>query len=328
MNKHSLKGLNLGGWLVLERWITPSLFRNTTASDEYSLCSELGINQAMIRLEKHRKNFITTDDFKWIKDHGIDAIRIPVGYWIFGGDKPYIGAIKFLDFAFRQAEELELKVIIDLHAAAGSQNGKQHSGHQGLIEWDKSLNQIKSLQVIERLAKRYGESPSLYGIELLNEPDRNIPKRLLKDFYIKGYNIVRKYCNETVAVIISDQFRPLRWRKGLGRRYRNIELDIHLYQIFGNRDKLRKGSQQLRIVRYVWWSYIWLTQLTIPVIVGEWSAVSNKSGALNRRKYMSSQIEVYSTARLWCYWTYKTESDSLWSYRTCIDGLKLTLHHK
>ena len=320
MKIKSLKGVNLGGWLVLERWITPSIFKNTTAIDEYSLCSELGAVKSRKILEKHRKNFITTDDFKWIKDHGIDAIRIPVGYWIFGGDKPYIGAVKYLDFAFRQAEELDLKVIIDLHAAAGSQNGKQHSGHKGLIAWDKSLNQIKSLQVIGRLAKRYGESPSLYGIELLNEPDRNIPKRLLKDFYIKGYKIVRKYCSGTVAVIISDQFRPLRWRNGLGRRYKNVVLDIHLYQIFGHRDKLRKGSQQLRIVRYVWRSYIWLTQLTISVIIGEWSAVSNKSIATQRKDYIRSQIDAFSSADLWCYWTYKTENSSYWSFRYYVDG--------
>lgn len=29
-----LQGVNLGGWLVLEKWMTPSLFDGTTAADE------------------------------------------------------------------------------------------------------------------------------------------------------------------------------------------------------------------------------------------------------------------------------------------------------
>ena len=30
-----VKGVNLGNWLVLEKWMSPSLFDGTTAEDEY-----------------------------------------------------------------------------------------------------------------------------------------------------------------------------------------------------------------------------------------------------------------------------------------------------
>ena len=39
-NKEKLKGVNLGGWLVLEKWITPSLFDGTNAVDEFHLHKE------------------------------------------------------------------------------------------------------------------------------------------------------------------------------------------------------------------------------------------------------------------------------------------------
>lgn len=30
-----VKGVNLGNWLVLEKWMNPALFAGTTAEDEY-----------------------------------------------------------------------------------------------------------------------------------------------------------------------------------------------------------------------------------------------------------------------------------------------------
>ena len=37
-----LRGVNLGGWLVLEKWMTPSLFEGLAATDETTYCAELG----------------------------------------------------------------------------------------------------------------------------------------------------------------------------------------------------------------------------------------------------------------------------------------------
>lgn len=36
-----VKGVNLGNWLVLEKWMSPSLFDGTTAEDEYYLPTQL-----------------------------------------------------------------------------------------------------------------------------------------------------------------------------------------------------------------------------------------------------------------------------------------------
>ena len=32
-----IKGVNLGNWLVLEKWMSPALFYGTDAEDEYDL---------------------------------------------------------------------------------------------------------------------------------------------------------------------------------------------------------------------------------------------------------------------------------------------------
>ena len=37
-----IRGVNLGGWLVLEKWMTPSLFEGLNATDETSFRVEPG----------------------------------------------------------------------------------------------------------------------------------------------------------------------------------------------------------------------------------------------------------------------------------------------
>lgn len=47
-----------------------------------------------------------------------------------------------------------MKVILDLHAVPGSQNGNHHSGSRdGFIEWDESRI-LETVSVIEFLAQR------------------------------------------------------------------------------------------------------------------------------------------------------------------------------
>ena len=36
-----VNGVNLGNWLVLEKWMCPGLFAGTTAEDEYYLPTQL-----------------------------------------------------------------------------------------------------------------------------------------------------------------------------------------------------------------------------------------------------------------------------------------------
>ena len=83
-----LRGVNLGSWLLLEKWMAPSLFDGLAATDETSWCVELG-KEASPRLHAHWDRFVTRDDFAWLASVGINAVRIPLGHWIFGPPYPY-----------------------------------------------------------------------------------------------------------------------------------------------------------------------------------------------------------------------------------------------
>jgi hypothetical protein len=52
-----VRGLNIGGWLVLEPWITPSIFQSLDPSlgivDEFTLTQKLGTEAALNILQPH-----------------------------------------------------------------------------------------------------------------------------------------------------------------------------------------------------------------------------------------------------------------------------------
>jgi glucan 1,3-beta-glucosidase len=324
-----LRGVNLGGWLVLERWITPGLFEGLKSWDEFGFCEELQSDKLQ-KIENHRKSFINAEDFKWIKENGLNAVRIPVGYWIFGGYEPFVGGIEYLDFAMQAAEQNKLGVIIDLHGAPGSQNGWKHSGVEGKVGWHKDTRNIElTLKTVKLIAQRYKDSKSLVGIELLNEPRGEVPFSLLADYCRQGYHAVREYCNEDVVVIISDAFKPRQWQHYLlSPEFNNVWLDCHLYQVFDPKDNKLDLVGHANKIKNVWAPMIEEAQQAHPVVIGEWSAalggravegLNEEQKKTAYQQYFKYQIATFSQAQGWIYWTYKTESDSPWCLRCMID---------
>lgn len=85
------RGVCIGGWLVLESWITPSIFApylNITMSnghavwDEYSLAQYLGPDAGAQVLHAHWDQWVSEAEIAEIAQAGITHVRVPVGYWI------------------------------------------------------------------------------------------------------------------------------------------------------------------------------------------------------------------------------------------------------
>ena len=66
-----IKGVNLGNWLVLEKWMSPALFAGTTAEDEYYLPRQLSKEVYEARIKVHRAEYISERDFVAIKAMGM-----------------------------------------------------------------------------------------------------------------------------------------------------------------------------------------------------------------------------------------------------------------
>ncbi len=329
------RGVNLGAWLVLEKWMTPSLFKGVTAGDEYGLSKELGPDKARALLEKHRAGWITEADFAAIAGRGLNAVRIPVGWWALGGadTAPYISAEATLDRALAWAERHGLGVVLDLHAAPGSQNGWDHSGRAGELGWHKSPAHIaRSLDAIEALAARYGKRENLVGIELLNEPRWDVPMEILRSYYTDGYARVRKHASaERVAVVIHDGFRPFDWGGFMtGPEFKNVVLDTHMYQCYTDDDKKRSLAGHLQKASTQRIEEIAKMEKNSPrVCVGEWSVALNPDSLQNltatqktvgKRAYGAAQLLAFEGSKGgYFYWSYKLEYPTDWSYQTAVE---------
>lgn len=331
-----LRGVNLGGWLVLEKWMVPGVFRGTDAADEYGLCLALG-EQAKARLQKHRERFITAEDFRWIKSCGLNAVRVPVGYWALEAPEPFVEAADFVDFALDQARENDLKLILDLHGAPGSQNGWDHSGRAGPIGWDKDPNNIKeTIRVLATFAQKYGKHPALFGIELLNEPSDQIPIDLLKQFYQDAYSEIRKYADGNVAIMFHDSFRAMAWQNFMKEpQYSNVIIDTHLYQTFGRDDAGRDAQKQLIFALGRKNILQQMEREELPTVVGEWSLalpvqakqdLSAFQDELVNGAYGDAQLFCFEDTHGWFFWSYKMESNSLWNFRYCVERGWLPKH--
>ena len=135
-----------------------------------------------------------------MKSAGLNAIRIPIGYWAVDilSEEPYVaGQYPYLIQAVQWSSECGFQVMIDLHGAPGSQNGQDNSGLIGPVLFpSNSSNSDRSLDVLRNLTEEF--SQDIYGgavtaIELLNEPrldDENFPMSQLKDFYNEGVEAV------------------------------------------------------------------------------------------------------------------------------------------
>jgi len=352
-----LRGVNLGGWLVLEKWMTPSLFAGLEATDETTWCAELG-DRAPELLRAHWERFVTREDFAWLSGVGINAVRIPVGHWLFGPPYPYhakyganphpfvTGGVDVLDRAMAWAAEFGLGVILDLHAAPGCQNGFDNGGIKDVVEWHTREEYLAhSVDVLERLAKRYAAAPALMGIEFLNEPRWDVPTELLKGYYLRAYAAVRAHCDPSrVAVVFHDGFRTHREYLGFLQPpgHENVLFDIHRYQCFNREDldldihgHVRKagvewGQEAADIAR----------ELKLPAIVGEWSlglnlevvslwaegpydhALTRMSGFerdVAYRAYGAAQLLAFERYRGWFFWSYRTETTPEWCFRECVE---------
>ncbi|PNX60407.1 glucan 1,3-beta-glucosidase [Trifolium pratense] len=139
----------------------PSVFRMTivrTLQGEYQLTNGLGPVKATQVLRDHWSSYITEQDFIFMSQNGLNAVRIPVGWWIAQNPtpKPFVeGSLAALDNAFTWAQNHGMKVIVDLHAVEGSQNGNDHSGtRDGFLEWGDSYIP-QTVSVIDFLAERF-----------------------------------------------------------------------------------------------------------------------------------------------------------------------------
>ncbi|KAH7101447.1 glycoside hydrolase family 5 protein [Auriculariales sp. MPI-PUGE-AT-0066] len=247
-----IRGVNLGGWLVLEPFITPAFYQKYQNfpgfdSAEWTLSEAMRNDTAgggIQQIEKHYAEFITEQDFADIAGAGLNWIRLPMPYWaieVYDGE-PFVPKTSWTYAlkAFEWARKYGLRINLDLHTHPGSQNGWNHSGKEGNIGWMNSVmgyaNAQRSLDYIRIIVEfisqpQYKNVVPMFGI--VNEPRPG--HEYLEQFYLEAYTMIRGITGVGAGngpiISIHDSFDTSKWLGFLPGADR-LAIDAHRYFSF------------------------------------------------------------------------------------------------
>ena len=311
-----IKGVNFGGWFVLESWMKPELFEGIHSKDETGFCNlHHDPKRALI---KHWETFITKDDFKYVKSLGLNSIRLPIPWWL-EGNPPYFNSIPYIHQAMKWADEEGLSVLLDLHTAPGCQNGFDNGGIEGVINWHLAQKNIDlTINRLLFIVDEFSNHPSFFGIELLNEPHFLTDLTIIQDFYQNAYRELRKKTNK--LIVFHDAFRPKdpSWEVFFKQKQmKNVAFDLHLYHCFD--EELINGSflDHLNVILNVRIPLILKLSKITQVIIGEWSlgvrfASMKKDEHFDEKLYTKIladlQLYAYQMGYGYYFWNYKIEN--------------------
>jgi glucan 1,3-beta-glucosidase len=344
-----VRGVNLGGWLVAEEWMTwqnelwKGVPRDVFSKGEFATTKYLGKTRAWPLIKGLRDTFITQQDIADIAKAKLNVVRVPVGHWSMGYDNNggvlandwalYApNSILYLDKLIHEwAPKYNICVLVSIHAARGSQNGFDHSSpSQTNGVWSNATENVNNtLDFVSFLVKRYKDNDAFLGIGLLNEPANGASKHVLKDYYERAYKLVR--CDNACDCILT--FSPLIWEQNSKSDwntffpkpdYFNVWHEWHRYHVWGFEQATLQDIVQYTENDLLSDCKAWNGQ---PVIVGEWSMalcdnVTEEKIELFKR-YAKNQLEAFTNCKAgWFFWNWKVHGDgdnNGWSLRDMIN---------
>ena len=211
-----LRGTNIGGYLLQEFWMTPThvLLEIQAEIDIYTVLAERFGEEKMYELiAVYQDNYFTETDFDNLDELGANCIRLPFWYrnLVDENGEFYENAFQRLDWFVEEAGKRGMYVILDMHGAPGSQNGKDISGidggsdQEGASEFfwgdNAAANQELYYKIWGRIAEHYAGNPVIAGYDLLNEPfceyryksqhSESELHNLLWSIYDEAYKVIR-----------------------------------------------------------------------------------------------------------------------------------------
>eukprot|EP00930_Biecheleria_cincta_P075612 TRINITY_DN62797_c0_g1_i1.p1 TRINITY_DN62797_c0_g1~~TRINITY_DN62797_c0_g1_i1.p1 ORF type:complete len:617 (+),score=103.77 TRINITY_DN62797_c0_g1_i1:37-1887(+) len=369
--KEPWRGVNLGGFLLLEPGTAIDIIDPTKqksvfdlpdkSSCEYDLMQimvrDLGAEKAAEKIVEHRRRYIDYLEragFKDMKKRNLNAVRIPIPYWIaFQPDEPtplptrqdpYVreqnALALYIDRAIAGARKEGLQVVLDLHAAPGGENDGPPCGREWKNWQWENWSRERSQEALEILAERYGsksEFDNVTGIEVCNEPSEKVPSHVQYEFYQASVDKIRKHMPAERVTIILPNFKrgsmqnfinyAKGWQLFSGGGYENVVFDFHYYYCFGHwfqqratlADQLREVMRNASLLA------------AIPAVVGEWSlglgekALSGEfveilSKEKAQQLFKEIQIDAYSCASHgWFFWNWMDlGGDGIeWDFQKC-----------
>ncbi|KAF8641456.1 hypothetical protein AX16_009968 [Volvariella volvacea WC 439] len=248
-----IRGVNLGGWLVTQPYITPSLYEEYVGRTQVDVVDEWSLSIAMgddlpSKMERHYSTFITERDFAEIAGAGLNFVRIPIGYWAietYPGE-PFLPQVSWRYFlkAIQWGRKYGIRIYLDVHGLPGSQNGWDHSGRNGSINWMNGAmgiaNAQRSLNYLRTFTQFISQEPYKAVVPIIGVANDvrldMIGDAAVRSFYFAAYETIRRASGTGVGngpfIAIHDGFRGVYEWEGFLQGADRLALDQHPFLAF------------------------------------------------------------------------------------------------
>ncbi|GAA5983922.1 hypothetical protein JCM5350_001792 [Sporobolomyces pararoseus] len=301
-----LRGVNLGSSLIAEFWMLKTTVEKlgcTGMRSEYECNEQNGLAKMQPLWEDHWSSFYSAEDFEEMKKLGLNAVRIPFGYWILdsliGDDYFASGSFSFLKRISRWAKNAGLQVILDLHSVPGIA-AKEESFAGRIVETPKFFSD-----------ENYGKACEvLTNLTLSAHTDDDFSSALTSNYYPRAQKAIRE----------AEQGLGS-W--GSGDPTTHIDMNDRVFFDDHNYAQwiVTEGHTTDNYLKYA-------CSNTRPVdlnntITGEWSlstiGIAQGLDQAFYRDFFSRQVANFERGPGWFFWSWKTEIDSpQWGYQQAV----------
>ena len=316
-----LRGVNLGGWLLHEPWMSPmdaSGLKDDGAARDV-LTRRFGAAMRDELIASYQDTYMTERDLDLIAAQRFNVVRLPFWYLNLQEEDGTWRADAFrrIDWLVERAWKRGIYTILDLHGAPGGQSGNLSTGRQRAKDaqdfWKNEVNLRRTEDIWRHIAARYRGHPGIAAYDPINEPMGAPDRDTLWAVYDRLYRAIRA---EDPDHIVSPE---VCWSGKVGERHvgwtwevlpppakqgwSNVVYQLHHYEWdWNNTDK------QLRIVDRAVEAWRAHRDWSVPCLVGEFNCMAPEQA-------WRHAFEAFTDNGMsWVFWNYKathgTGSDS------------------
>ncbi len=313
-----LKGVNLGGWLMMEGYI---LGGRNIPEQEFKQTLVRRQDRLALREFTHyfRDNFIQEVDFKIIRNSGFNCVRIPFNFRLTRDRANF----KYLEMAVEFCRKYRLWAILDLHAAPGSQSEDWHSDSRGkALLWKDKRHQAQFIRVWQFLAQRFKNEEAVAGYDILNE-GVCVSREIILSLYRKTVKAIREIDQNHIIFLEGN-----RWAQDIefmGKPWdENLVYSPHFYIplefIFGfvrnlrypgkiNSEYYSKAKIRQALNKYYRLKKRW----HMPIYVGEFGQNSRCAYCHKEFSWLLDTLALFKEFKFhWTYWTWKAVAHGIY----------------
>ena len=314
LNHDPIRGVNLGGLFILERWILTGFIKWDDASEGTSgivdtlsfskKCASVPSGSICNLYDEHVNNFYTQSDFDAMKQAGLNTVRVSVGYWLFtelsgvksrSYVKPKLSIHDLnhpLTKIIQYAKQAELQVILTLAPVTEAD-----------IEYDVSLSPLAVVHTDSQNDQKSAQQPlpSITSAVAVTAASVTIATAEALAAYVKDISTYAHHDNVLMIEI-------------------NSPASHRVFDTLGDKEVIEQSVQKIR-----------QTLVTIPILVLESSFVPNENVLINNQKVYSNlfiNTKVYHSGNVQDIASDGPEADreKMFAHEKIACGFKAPLH--